>query len=444
MDKQLDMLRLKIENFRAIKKADIRLNGITLVAGENGSGKSTISKILHYLFKIVNHYDEIVYDNLAKKLSRIIRMLEGTLDDEMREKLYYLKKNFKDENIRGNLIDIIKQIPTMDIQNHRRHDMAIYRLQRIMFEYFEEFDGEMNLEKISSRLEKIITEYYEDAENEIQNRDKKLFQSKLSNIFKEGLNNFSVLEYGDFIITNAYQKLGRFLSISNSIYVDSPMAVEHPYYDGRWADRNLSFNIFSHWKDLNYYLKKRNISHLEEIRDTHIFSEIKSIFKSEEILDGEVYYESSTERLMYKRDNKQKGDEQEFQLIDCATGVKSIAILQMLYINGWLSDETLLILDEPEAHLHPQWIVEYARLIVLLNKKVGVKFFIASHNPDMVSAIQDISDQEDNNDKLKFYLSKEKDNPHTYIFEDKGLSVEDIFDSFNKAIGRINDGGNDE
>ena len=39
-------MRLKIENFLAINKADIKLDGITVVAGQNDSGKSTVAKFL--------------------------------------------------------------------------------------------------------------------------------------------------------------------------------------------------------------------------------------------------------------------------------------------------------------------------------------------------------------------------------------------------------------
>ena len=106
--------------------------------------------------------------------------------------------------------------------------------------------------------------------------------------------------------------------------------------------------------------------------------------------------------------------------------------------SGFLNSKTLLIIDEPEAHLHPQWIIEYARLIVLLNKEIGVKFFIASHNPDMVSAIKYISDKENSLDNVNFYLSEKEPDSFNYNFKHLGTDIEEIFASFNIAIDRIN------
>ena len=71
-----------------------------------------------------------------------------------------------------------------------------------------------------------------------------------------------------------------------------------------------------------------------------------------------------------------------------------------------MTDKTLLIIDEPESNLHPQWIIEYARIIVMLNKELGVKFFLATHNPDMVSAIRYISEKEKTLEKVNFYLAE--------------------------------------
>ena len=55
-------------------------------------------------------------------------------------------------------------------------------------------------------------------------------------------------------------------------------------------------------------------------------------------------------------------------LASTATGIKSFAYLQRLLENGYLNEESLLLIDEPEAHLHPQWIVEFARLLTAKKK----------------------------------------------------------------------------
>lgn len=43
------LVELSIKDFKAIKRADVQLDGITVVSGVNGCGKSTMSKLLYYL-----------------------------------------------------------------------------------------------------------------------------------------------------------------------------------------------------------------------------------------------------------------------------------------------------------------------------------------------------------------------------------------------------------
>lgn len=45
------LINLEVQQFRAIQNANIDLNGITVVAGENGCGKSTLSKLLYNTIK---------------------------------------------------------------------------------------------------------------------------------------------------------------------------------------------------------------------------------------------------------------------------------------------------------------------------------------------------------------------------------------------------------
>jgi len=47
-------VEVKIENIGMVKKADIKLDGLTIVAGENDTGKSTLGKILFAVVKADN------------------------------------------------------------------------------------------------------------------------------------------------------------------------------------------------------------------------------------------------------------------------------------------------------------------------------------------------------------------------------------------------------
>lgn len=144
-----------------------------------------------------------------------------------------------------------------------------------------------------------------------------------------------------------------------------------------------------HWNDMNRII--RDNSHRGYSRS------INNLIKND-ILKGDVVYEENDFISVFKY---KRNDNQEFDLTECATGIKSVALLQLLLKNRFLDENTLLIIDEPEAHLHPQWIIEYARVLVLLHKKLKVKFFITSHSTDMVSAIKYISEK---SELVKMYL----------------------------------------
>ena len=52
-------MRLKIRNFAKILQADIEIDGITIIAGNNNIGKSTIGKIL----ELINY---LIYMDIMK------------------------------------------------------------------------------------------------------------------------------------------------------------------------------------------------------------------------------------------------------------------------------------------------------------------------------------------------------------------------------------------
>jgi predicted ATPase len=432
-----NQINVKLKNIRAVKSANIILDGITVIAGENGSGKSTISKLTYNLLKTSIEFDKIVNGKLNEELKSIYR----TLDQLTRDLSYFLEKDeylkvrnsfrriyrnesqlsiFEDDNSIissiNYLIDKFEEIS--NLKNKSQLSRRVDRIKRIISDSLssEHIDEDEKITDLLEKLKKVVTNSIEKSSKLKESRPISILNDTLDDAFYDSSlpNTFNLYEYGIPIIDRTNKKLIPIHSIENVAYIDTPMIMGIDFYSER-----------SHWEDLNKLLLNKSINKSNK--------EIDFIF-SEEVLKGDVKIDEqdiSDKTFLYKRN-----DGEEFDLLECATGLKSFAILQLLYKNGFLNSKTLLVIDEPEAHLHPQWVVEYARLIVLLHKKLGVKFLIASHHPDMISAIKYISEKEQTSKDLHFYLAKLKSG-FSYEYTDLGVEIEEIFSSFNIALKRI-------
>ena len=121
-----------------------------------------------------------------------------------------------------------------------------------------------------------------------------------------------------------------------------------------------------------------------------------------------------------------------------ASGYLPMAYIYCLLADGILGDRTLLTVDTPEAHLHPQWIAELARILVRLNNEVGVKIMIATHSPYMVEGIRIIAKGEGVAGTTLFYIA-EPDNtsPSQYSYRCLNHDTNEIFDTFNTVYDKI-------
>jgi predicted ATPase len=428
-------IRIKTEGFRAVNKADLIIDGITLVAGENGCGKSSISKLLYFLYKTVSNYDILVKKRLFSSLQDILRFLDivqqdliilkdRNLRDEYRKEISELKRglyssNFLEDELKNwiSVVDKIEQIyTTSNIKTIKPSTLVnSLRLKYIIKDILKIDNSEEEFSDSFFRIKNLIEKRFKDSINKIKSRPTSLFIEELKSVFSDGNlpKTFEVLEFDDLIVALDKSNISIPYSIQNAIYIDTPMMI------------SVEDSHNEHWNDLNELL-------LEKGNKNNHFSSLIS----EQIIQGDVVLEDgiySADDFKFKRN-----DGLIFNLLDVATGIKSFSILQLLLKKGILNDKTLLIIDEPESNLHPQWIIEYARIIVMLNKELGVKFFLASHNPDMVSAIRYISEKEGILENVNFYLAERIKDKFSYNYKFLDKEIDPIFESFNIALDRIN------
>ena len=69
----------------------------------------------------------------------------------------------------------------------------------------------------------------------------------------------------------------------------------------------------------------------------------------------------------------------------------------------------MLILDEPEIHLHPQWQIDYAESIVLLQKALELTVIITTHSTQFLEAIELFTKKYESKDISSYYLAEESE-----------------------------------
>lgn len=419
-----------VPSYKAINSASIVNEGITLIAGENGSGKSTLSRMLYYTVNIMSDFSDFVFRETLSNVFAIVRPLRDALMQVtnqtqnrilIREKYNMLEGSSSYEELNANFNSMLNEYEPI-LLNFFSTVKELKKQERILDFLGVEASGRPDelaracIDLIRSQVEKCIITAHE-------NIDKHPKALLVDYIRSYGLDLQDYPAKGvkfseddvDLLISKYFSAP---LSLHRAIYIDTPMAV------------NDNFNYSTrYWNNLNGLLNHETVDGTMEEAILH--RKISGILHGDILMEKDKF--NSHTKLCYKR-----YDGLEIDLVNAATGFKSFAYLLRLLAVGFLKSDTLLLIDEPEAHLHPQWIVEFANILVQLNKKLGVKIIITSHNPDMVSAIRAISESEGVLERTRFYLAKcNEQNIFKYDYIDLGSEIGPIFESFNIALNRI-------
>ncbi len=433
--------KFSLYNYHAVAEANIELNGITVLSGPNGSGKSTIARWIYYLINAINMFDgyevkeyinslRVILEGLSKL--RISSDSQHSLDDAMAS-LYRIEAD-DEEAIADARSIYLSQISNfcddfvqyLSNSGERKSTRAINFLYEILGDedtfVIQSLDPDYYRQLFVSAEDVLFKKYQNNVEKHpflrLKPFIKRYYDEK--NSAPERMQLFE----DDVRILKKDESFENLLGLKRAIYVDTPMSI----------NSSFSFSTNQHWLDLQYLLLQPN----KDFEPTQSQKKINK--RIQQILHGTIEARKEIKsriKLHYLRE-----DGLDIEVSQIATGMKSFAYLLQLLNNGWLDKNTLMIIDEPEAHEHPQWIFEFARLLVLLNKEIGVKFLLASHNPDMVSALQSIAKRESVIDSLVFYQASSLDElSFSYSFEHLGTDITKIFQSFNIAIDRIHQYG---
>lgn len=374
-------MRFQLKNFGVFREADLEIPGLTVIVGENGTGKSTLCKALF-----------TTLDILGGK--------SGGATGTQREVVHKTAEDF--------------YYKWQDVENQRYSDVQglARRLERAAFSggreaVFGEVYGWMDDCGMGYSKEELaaLVQYVTDV-----------FLN--SSVSPEAVKTALREEFGDWVpwksanfepfdiqLTQGRQQTKIRYSLTDSIVLKNAHKREgQPLFLnaqlGTVLDVSLHFSIA-----VNYFPVRirRVIGKLQNPSDhfAGLSSEVRECSDAwQDFCGGALvaYYQ----RLFFQP----RSNEEEVSPSILPDGFKVPAILQALLSDGVVSEGGTLIWEEPGSHLHPKQQVKLAELIVRLQKALKLHVLLTTNSPYLVSALDVYSRKYDETDTNRWYVAE--------------------------------------
>ena len=360
-------MKLNIQNVARIANASMEFNGITVLVGDNNTGKTTVGRVVfsffHSLVDIANRVPRMRQRKYSSLLNSFARNHgEFFLDDWSPAIELFLKGGEKSDG------DFRESVRTA-------------------------VEGACSDTELNDLIES-MRKVRDLSDHEIQ-------EQIVTNVFK---NTFS----GEYMPARARNENGSFVRMTvkghefllsmerDSVRLSEDFPIEHDAYFIDTPDLLSDISQTRYWgaggdglgRDLVRKIAK-NMRPMDDLGESAI-DDILARNKIEQILNriasvihGKVTWQANN-RVGFADDEMNAS----FRLENLSRGVRAFALLQTAIRYRVLKDQDVLILDEPEIHLHPDWLMNYAETLVILQEELNLTVLVTTHSAYFLQALQ--------------------------------------------------------
>ncbi len=374
-------MKLTLNNIGSISSAEIQVDGITVIAGKNNAGKSTVGKTLYSVFNSFYKYNDKIKQERINNLRGFIFNELDEIDLEQ----YHILNKILTNNI-NNSTKLISELSDF--------------INKCSVENIELSSQPLDIDNLTVKISERLNISDDDILTTYVNR-------QINTVFNKSINNIFSDEIG--LVQIDIQKLSITATFSNdsvvhlsdkinlktkSIYIDNPFLIDR-------LDTPALKNSGLHYNDHLYNLltSDNEVELIDEIlakQKLDIVTSKLDAISNYTLVKGEY----GTYKVAID------GASKTLPIQSISTGIKTFLILKTLLLNGSIEENGTIILDEPEVHLHPEWQLAFAEIIVLLHKQFNLHVLLTTHSPYFLHAIETYSKVYDVKEKCNYYLSR--------------------------------------
>jgi predicted ATPase len=441
-------LDIKIENLGKLKKGIVKVRQLTVLAGENGTGKSFFTKTLYSIFNVIN------VNVLHKKLLLDLNLIDY-IAREYIENIYKGGNNNDKKNI-INLTNFINKVKEQILDINKNNNISLYLISLSNIEIssldtfikylesikkqprkFNSIKNEMGLLQYGVKNIQKVIKNPRDAY--VKTLDEDLTNEVLENFQISGIEELVSKNNSEFIIKSnifklSYKKnnldfdlteefINEISCFSRVIFFESPA-----YWKVRDALQSAKENkrpkelsgVPKYFYDLDETLKTKS-------KNSSITELIKEYHNIKNEIGGEFIFDSGA---LYFIDNS--GDMLDKNLI--SLGMTNLGMVGALLKHNIIDKGSFVFFDEPETNLHPKWQVLLTKILIKLADN-GVNVIIATHSLDIMKSLE-VYTKDKGNDfvGINYFETTGK----LFTFDSDNIN-ENLIEARNKLAGPYND-----
>lgn len=405
-------MQIKLKKVGYIDEATVDLTGLNVIAGPNGTGKSTVGKTVFTIIKsikdrnaIVKEHRSVVVNSLCSSIFYAIQnnlnLRRVDSNSETYKDVRILMENFNYRPFAVGLLECLKSDSFGKAREQIVRNISLVESMKTL-----DVKSKLSVKRL---LDDLLSVFVEMSDNDAITKS---LEYMYREIFREQINNINTHEVSEVVFENNGYTLeykvcnnADVLPFSERLKIEniSPQLKDSIFPRATFIETPLVLQVVGctslplYWVDLLSKLKT-DINLASSGINKWVYDQIS------EVLGGELVYISDKQDFYFVP----KGSSSKLYVNNMASGEKMFGILQKMAKMGSLSSDHLLIFDEPENHLHPQWQVKLAEILVSLVEN-NISILLTTHSSTLISALRQFAKAKSVVEKTKFYFADPED-----------------------------------